>query len=280
MQAGGQAVVIGLSVPPSTHQQPALSRGSYSLPLQEQGEFTQHAQGEIFIRLLKGKPGRRLGRRRGESAQTRAGSSTPLAATGAVAKALLSPTLAAGVSPVAPSSPPWGSPVSPSPGVLQRESGHSGSGLLLAHSVATVSKGTGTSNFGPELWASRCLEAAPRAGVNGEKLGTPWMEWLHISPMLQPQPGKCCPKTRGKAGRGPGRRGAKWGQGLLKGKQTPSRPITSSSCSTASLEEQGGQDQPQISLSLGPRTEEPFASPVTDIPGHVFQVQSRKQTTK
>lgn len=142
-------MVTGLSVPPSTHQQPALSRGSYSLPLQEQGEFTQHAQGEIFIRLFKGKPGRRLGRRRGESAQTRAGSSTPLAATGAVAKALLSPTLAAGVSLVAPSSPPWGSPVSPSPGVLQRESGHSGSGLLLAHSVATVSKGTGTSNFGP-----------------------------------------------------------------------------------------------------------------------------------
>lgn len=41
------------------------------------------------------------------------------------------------------------------------------------------------------------------------KLGTQCMEWLPTGPMLQPQPGKCCPKTRGKAGREPGRRGAK-----------------------------------------------------------------------
>lgn len=141
----------------------------------------------------------------------------PLAVTGTVAKALLSPILAAGESLETPSSPPWGSPVSPSPGVLQRESGHSGSGLLLADSVAPASKGTGTSNLGPESGASRCLEVAPRAGVNGESWEL-WMEWLHISPMLQPQPGKCCPKTREKAGKGSGRRGAKWGQGLLKGK--------------------------------------------------------------
>lgn len=118
--------------------------------------------------------------------------------------------------------------------------------------MSPMSKDTGTLNFVSETHASRCLEAAPRAGVNGGR----WelsgcMEKLHSGPLLRPQPGECCPKSRGKAGREPGRRGAKWGQELLKGKQSPSSAITSSSCSTASLEK-GGQDRPQVPPCVGP----------------------------
>lgn len=58
-----------------------------------------------------------------------------MAATVAVAMALLSPILAAGAALATPSIPPWGSPMSLSPGVLQRQSGHTGLGLLLADSV-------------------------------------------------------------------------------------------------------------------------------------------------
>lgn len=121
--------------------------------------------------------------------------------------------------------------------------------------MSPVSKDTGTLNFGSETHASRCLETAPRAGVNrGSWELSGCMERLHSGPTLRPQPGKCCPKSRGKAGREPGRRGAKSGlpkQGLLKGKQSPSRAITPSSCITASLEK-GGQDRPQVPPCVGP----------------------------
>lgn len=206
----------------------------------------------------------------------------PLAAAGAVAMAPPSPILAARGSLASPSIPPWGSPMSLSPGVLQRDSGHSGSALLLADSVSPASKATGTSNFGPETGASRCLEAAPRAGVNGgswELSGC--TEWLHTGPMLQPQPGKCCPKTRGEGREGTRQERSHVGTGAAERKAIPIQthhPILLQHSLFGGAGRAGSAPDP--TLCGTPRTKAPLAAPGTDIPGHVFQFLSGKQPTK
>lgn len=91
----------------------------------------------------------------------------------------------------------------------------------------------GTLNFQPQTGAGSCFQAGPRgAGANrgaGKALGACWrggcMDWFHISPTLPSSsphpPCKRCPKTGGRQGRGPGRRGAEWGQELPKGEAIP-----------------------------------------------------------
>lgn len=162
--------------------------------LPERGELAQRGQGEIFIRLFKGKPGSRLGRRRGESAQTRAGSSTALAGTRTGDTALLSPILAA--------REPLGVPTVPQ-SWCAAESGHTGSGLLLADSKDCPSpqpaRTQGPQTLGWELVPAGALRQHQELGEWG-KLGTHGMEWLHTGPTLQPQPGKCCPKPGGRQG--------------------------------------------------------------------------------
>lgn len=183
----------GLSVPPNTHQQPVLSLGSHSLPCRSRVSLLNM----VRVKYLSGclKENQAGGWAGGENVHKHG-------------QEVAHPWLPLGQWPWPCSAPSW---LPGNPWKLQAGP-HVPQSWCAAGGIRALRAAAGRQQHGPseqghrdlELWAetgaSRCLEAAPRAGVNGESWELSGWSGFTLAPCCSHSQENGAPKPGGRQG--------------------------------------------------------------------------------